>query len=229
MGTLLKSRSSIVCPQTTHFAILLSVLGRRESVTEYIAPQWGQKKVPPSGTGPNRGTSAPPIPRTNMRPKGNIFQRRRPPIQNSLPRHRAHDHRTHASGTLADVALCAKEPNPLSTSLQRAIQSLPRRVNKHSTYVEAPRCSRSCGSSIQSPASPSPLVQRRSPRVRSLERGEYAPRHPRDVRYGALGAVAIGVGLTVGSSNLEPVHYHRPFMNSAISRLKREASSQNGE
>ena len=103
------------------------------------------------------------------------------------------------------------------------------RVNKHSTYVEAPRCSRSCGSSIQSPASPSPLVQRRSPRVRSLERGEYAPRHPRDVRYGALGAVAIGVGLTVGSSNLEPVHYHRPFMNSAISRLKREASSQNGE
>src|SRR3981081_2416129 len=50
----------MVCPQTTHCAILLSLLRRRESVTEYSAPQWGQKKVPPAGTGPNRGTSAPP-------------------------------------------------------------------------------------------------------------------------------------------------------------------------
>ena len=165
-----------------------------------------------------------------MRPKGNKFQRR----QVRLFKIAYHGTgRTIIARPLAVRSLtwpsARKEANTLSTSLQRAIQSLPRRVNKHSTYVEAPRCSRSCGSSIQSPASPSPLVQRRSPRVRSLERGEYAPRHPRDVRYGALGAVAIGVGLTVGSSNLEPVHYHRPFMNSAISRLKREASSQNGE
>ena len=36
-GTL--SRSSIVCLQTTHFAILLSLLRGRECVTEYIAPQ----------------------------------------------------------------------------------------------------------------------------------------------------------------------------------------------
>jgi hypothetical protein len=50
----------MVCPQTTHFAILLSLLGSRECVTEYSAPQWGQKKVPPPGTGPARGTSARP-------------------------------------------------------------------------------------------------------------------------------------------------------------------------
>ena len=39
---------------------LLSPLGSRECVTEYIAPQWGQKKVPPSGTGPVRGMLVPP-------------------------------------------------------------------------------------------------------------------------------------------------------------------------
>jgi hypothetical protein len=32
----------------------------REYVTEYSAPQWGQKKVLPSGMGPVRGMSAPP-------------------------------------------------------------------------------------------------------------------------------------------------------------------------
>jgi hypothetical protein len=51
----------MVCLQTTHCAILLSLLaGGRERVTEYSAPQWGQKKVPPSGIGSDRGTSAPP-------------------------------------------------------------------------------------------------------------------------------------------------------------------------
>jgi hypothetical protein len=122
----LESRSSIVCPQTTQFAILRSVLGRRESATEYIAPQWGQKKVPPSGTGPNRGTSAPPyIPRTNMRPKGNKFQRRQVHLFKiahhgtertiiALPRPNA----------LADVALGAKEANTLRHRSSAAVHSI---------------------------------------------------------------------------------------------------------
>src|SRR3982074_125386 len=70
----------MVCPQTTHCAILLSLLGRRESVTEYSAPQWGQKKVPPSGTGPNRGTSAPPYAPNQYAP-----QREQIPAPSSRP------------------------------------------------------------------------------------------------------------------------------------------------
>src|SRR3982074_3464093 len=70
----------MVCPQTTHCAILLSLLGRRESVTEYSAPQWGQKKVPPSGTGPNRGTSAPPYTPSQYAP-----QREQVPAPSSRP------------------------------------------------------------------------------------------------------------------------------------------------
>jgi hypothetical protein len=92
----------MVCLQTTHCAILLSLLGRRESVTEYSAPQWGQKKVPPSGTGPNRGTSAPPytpsqyapqreqIPAPSSRPVRNCVVRGRPQLSGWSPQvHRA--------------------------------------------------------------------------------------------------------------------------------------------
>src|SRR5207302_11346329 len=44
-----ESLSSIVCKQTTHFATLLPILESCGHVTEYSAPQWGQKKVPSSG------------------------------------------------------------------------------------------------------------------------------------------------------------------------------------
>jgi hypothetical protein len=40
--------------------LLLSLLESREYVTEYSAPQWGQKKVSPSGMRPVRGMSIPP-------------------------------------------------------------------------------------------------------------------------------------------------------------------------
>jgi hypothetical protein len=73
----------MVCLQTTHCAILLSLLGgERERVTEYSAPQWGQKKVPPSGTGPDRGTSAPPYIPNQYAP-----QREQIPAPSSSPRH----------------------------------------------------------------------------------------------------------------------------------------------
>src|SRR4030095_12111116 len=45
---------------TTHLAVVLSLLGRGASVTEYSAPQWGQKNGLPSGIGPVRGMSATP-------------------------------------------------------------------------------------------------------------------------------------------------------------------------
>jgi hypothetical protein len=45
---------------TTHLAVALSPLGRGASVTEYSAPQWGQKNGLPSGIGPVRGMSATP-------------------------------------------------------------------------------------------------------------------------------------------------------------------------
>jgi hypothetical protein len=48
----------MVCMHTTHFAVVLSPLGRGKSVTEYSAPQWGQKNGLPSGIGPVRGMSA---------------------------------------------------------------------------------------------------------------------------------------------------------------------------
>src|SRR6476659_9166193 len=105
-GTLLESRSSIVCPQTTQFAILRSVLGRRESATEYIAPQWGQKKVPPSGTNlvpieaRRRLLTSPEL---ICAPKGTNSSAVKSAYSKS--RHRAHDHRLCANA-LADVALC---------------------------------------------------------------------------------------------------------------------------
>ena len=55
-----ESRVSMIFKQTTHLAILLSLLGSLDCVTEYRAPQCGQKKVRPSGIGPVRGRSAPP-------------------------------------------------------------------------------------------------------------------------------------------------------------------------
>jgi hypothetical protein len=60
MGTLLvESHVAMICPQTTHFAALLSVVGcRREYVTAYKAPQREQKKLWPSGIGPVRGIAA---------------------------------------------------------------------------------------------------------------------------------------------------------------------------
>ena len=69
-GTL--SRSSIVCLQTTHFAILLSLLGSRECVTEYIAPQWGQRRSHPRVLALLEACWCLRI-QTNMRPKGNKF------------------------------------------------------------------------------------------------------------------------------------------------------------
>src|SRR4029077_19273795 len=69
---------------------------------------------------------------------------------------------------------------------------------------------------------PSPLAQRRSPRVRSLERGEYAPRHPRDVRYGALGVYACKLRRTVSiqvvaddARAIGPSNEHRPLQGHA--------------
>jgi hypothetical protein len=50
----------MTCRQTTHFPILLSLSESGEYVTEYSAPQWGQKKVPPSRIGLVRGMPAPP-------------------------------------------------------------------------------------------------------------------------------------------------------------------------
>src|ERR1019366_1704269 len=56
----------MVCKQTTHFeklvriGILLPVLESRDCVTEYSAPQLGQKKVLPSGIAPVRGMLMPP-------------------------------------------------------------------------------------------------------------------------------------------------------------------------
>jgi len=50
----------MVCVHTTHFAAVLSPLGSGESITEYSAPQWGQKNGLPSGIGPVRGMSATP-------------------------------------------------------------------------------------------------------------------------------------------------------------------------
>jgi len=50
----------MTCRQTTHFPILLSLSESGECVTEYSAPQWGQKKVPPSRIGLVRGMPAPP-------------------------------------------------------------------------------------------------------------------------------------------------------------------------
>ena len=73
----------MVCLQTTHCAILLSLLGDgRGRLTEYSAPQWGQKKVPPSGIGSDRGTSAPPYSPNQHAPK-----REQIPAPSSPPRH----------------------------------------------------------------------------------------------------------------------------------------------
>src|SRR5260370_38589720 len=95
----------MVCLQTTHCAILLSLLGGRERVTEYRAPQWGQKKVPPSGTGPNRGTSAPPY-------TPNQYARRREqiPAPSSATRHPTIIEPR--NDELADMVLPAKRPIP---------------------------------------------------------------------------------------------------------------------
>ena len=60
IGTLVESHLSMICPQTTHLAILLSLLESREYVTAYRAPQWGQKKLRPSGIAPVRGIGTPP-------------------------------------------------------------------------------------------------------------------------------------------------------------------------
>src|SRR5947208_7368470 len=63
--------SSIVCKQTTHFATLLPFLESRGHVAEYSTPQWGQKKVPPSGrrrrTLPAGRAAAPPRSVNNSR------------------------------------------------------------------------------------------------------------------------------------------------------------------
>ena len=64
----------MVCVHTTHFAVVLSPLGRGESVTEYSAPQWGQKNGLPSGIGPVRGMSATPHREPIMSPRGDKFK-----------------------------------------------------------------------------------------------------------------------------------------------------------
>jgi hypothetical protein len=71
----------MACWQTTHFAASLSRWESRESVTEYRAPHWGQKKVLPSGIGPVRGMSAPPCIRSTMRLERNKIQRRHAPAR----------------------------------------------------------------------------------------------------------------------------------------------------
>ena len=58
MGTSVEFHVAMICPQTTHFATLLSLLGRREYVTAYRAPQCGQKKLRPAEIGPVRGIAA---------------------------------------------------------------------------------------------------------------------------------------------------------------------------
>src|SRR5580704_16502637 len=74
VGTLVESHLSMICPQTTHLATLLSMSDSREYVTAYRAPQWGQKKLGPSGIAPVRGIGTPPnsepicsLKRTNSR------------------------------------------------------------------------------------------------------------------------------------------------------------------
>ena len=48
----------MICPQTTHLAVLLSLFDFREYVTALRAPQRGQKKLRPSVIGPIRGMAA---------------------------------------------------------------------------------------------------------------------------------------------------------------------------
>jgi hypothetical protein len=64
----------MVCVHTTHFAVVLSPLECDEPVTEYSAPQWGQKNGLPSGIGPVRGTSATPHRQAIMSPQGDKFK-----------------------------------------------------------------------------------------------------------------------------------------------------------
>ena len=89
IGTLVESHLSMICPQTTHLAILLSLLESREYVTAYRAPQWGQKKLRPSGIAPVRGIGTPPNSRLSCSLK-KINSRRgygRPPFFEDRPTH----------------------------------------------------------------------------------------------------------------------------------------------
>ena len=73
VGTLVESHLSMICRQTTHLATLLSLLNIGEYVTAYRAPQWGQKKLRPSGIAPVRGIGPPPNSELIMRPQENKF------------------------------------------------------------------------------------------------------------------------------------------------------------
>jgi hypothetical protein len=118
----------MVCPQTTHCAILLSLLGRRESVTEYSAPQWGQKKVPPSGTGPNRGTSAPPYTPNQYAPR-----REQIPAPSSPPRANP---RSSSPVMMRSLTWSYPQKSPYSFDTAPAAAHRPRRVNTHSTKLQ---------------------------------------------------------------------------------------------
>ena len=118
----------MVCLQTTHCAILLSLLGGRERVTEYSAPQWGQKKVPPSGTGPNRGTSAPPYTPNQYAPR-----REQIPAPSSPPRANP---RSSSPVMMRSLTWSYPQKSPYSFDTAPAAAHRPRRVNTHSTKLQ---------------------------------------------------------------------------------------------
>jgi hypothetical protein len=118
----------MVCLQTTHCAILLSLLGGRERVTEYSAPLWGQKKVPPSGTGPNRGTSAPPYTPNQYAPR-----REQIPAPSSPPRANP---RSSSPVMMRSLTWSYPQKSPYSFDTAPAAAHRPRRVNTHSSKLQ---------------------------------------------------------------------------------------------
>jgi len=68
----------MICRQTTHFAMLLSLLESREYVTEIkVLRNEDKKNVLPSGIGPVKGMSAAPYPETKYEPQRKINSRNR--------------------------------------------------------------------------------------------------------------------------------------------------------
>src|ERR1700730_8112069 len=88
IGTLVESHLSMICPQTTHLAILPSLVKSREYVTAYRAPQCGQKKLRPSGIAPVGGIGTPPNSRLSCSLKKiNSRRVRSSPLSSRVDRH----------------------------------------------------------------------------------------------------------------------------------------------
>ena len=119
----------MVCLQTTHCAILLSLLGDgRGRLTEYSAPQWGQKKVPPSGIGSDRGTSAPPYTPNQYAPR-----REQIPAPSSPPRANP---RSSSPVMMRSLTWPCPQKSPYSFDTAPPAAHRPRRVNTHSTRLQ---------------------------------------------------------------------------------------------